>query len=249
VFAEIFAASPLRVLTPRNHGHAAWAFLSSFGGGLVDGDRLEIELRAGPRASALLGTQASTKVYRSPRGCAQSLAIHAAEESLVAILPDPVVCFSGARYEQTVHVTLAESASIALLDGYTSGRRARGERWQFDALRSRTTVLRGNRPVLIDAIDLDPAHGPLQDRMGRFDVVLTFAVFGPRLGAVREAMLAQRPGPSPGDPAVVSASPLGSDGAILRVAAVHVEAASLALRPSFEKMTSVLGDDPFARKW
>ena len=31
-----FATSPLRILMPRNHGHAAWVFLASLGGGLVD---------------------------------------------------------------------------------------------------------------------------------------------------------------------------------------------------------------------
>ena len=43
-----FAESPLRLLTPRNHGSAAWAYTSTLGGGLVDGDRLELDLSVGP---------------------------------------------------------------------------------------------------------------------------------------------------------------------------------------------------------
>ena len=36
--------SPLRVLTPSNHGHAAWLFLSSLGGGFVGGDSVSLEI-------------------------------------------------------------------------------------------------------------------------------------------------------------------------------------------------------------
>ena len=49
------AASPLRLLAPRNHGDAAWVFLSNLGGGLVDGDRVQVKVDVGPGASALLG--------------------------------------------------------------------------------------------------------------------------------------------------------------------------------------------------
>ena len=34
VAERVAAASPLRLLTPRNHGDAAWIYTSSFGGGL-----------------------------------------------------------------------------------------------------------------------------------------------------------------------------------------------------------------------
>src|SRR5687768_3060300 len=40
VVRTALAHSPLRLLTPRNHGHAAWVYTSSLGGGLVDGDHL-----------------------------------------------------------------------------------------------------------------------------------------------------------------------------------------------------------------
>ena len=39
-----FAASPLRLLTPRNHGPASWIFTSTFGGGLVGGDAVFLEV-------------------------------------------------------------------------------------------------------------------------------------------------------------------------------------------------------------
>ncbi|MGZ6098423.1 MAG: urease accessory protein UreD, partial [Myxococcaceae bacterium] len=64
-----YAESPLRFLTPRNHGTAAWAYTSTLGGGLVDGDRLELDIAVGPGARAFVSSQGPTRVFRSSGGC------------------------------------------------------------------------------------------------------------------------------------------------------------------------------------
>jgi urease accessory protein len=89
---------------PRNHGNASWVFLANLGGGLVDGDRLELQIEAGRETTALIGTQASTKVYRSPHGCSQRIEVRVEDGAAIAIVPDPVVCFTGANYPQEVYV-------------------------------------------------------------------------------------------------------------------------------------------------
>jgi urease accessory protein len=249
VLGAAFAASPLRLLTPRNHGGAAWVFLVNLGGGLVDGDRLDIRIAADPDTAAFIGTQASTKVYRSPQGCSQRLEVHVADGASLAIVPDPVVCFAGARYEQRIDISLAPTASLVLFDGYTSGRAARGERWQFAHFESRTTIARGGVPAFIEAARLDPAQGSIAERMDRFDVVVSLVAVGPRFASVRDAMLLPLAAPSPSDSVVVAASPVGVDGAVTRVAADSFENASRALRRSFVALALALGDDPFARKW
>jgi urease accessory protein len=234
---------------PNNHGHAAWVFLVSLGGGLVDGDHVGVSVDVEDGAAALVGTQASTKIYRSPRGCQQALHVRAGGESTVVLVPDPVVCFAGSRYRQRNHVVLARDASLVILDGYTCGRSARGERWRFDLFDSRTTIERDGRPVIVDACRLDPAHGPLADRMGHVDVVLTLIAVGPAFSRLRDVMLAGHPTPSCSDREVVATSAVGDDGAVLRVAAERFERASYLLRPSFAELARGLGDDPFARKW
>jgi urease accessory protein len=272
---------------PRNHGDASWVFSTTFGGGLVDGDRisLRVDLEAG--TAALLATQASTKVYRSPSaaerpptrpsGCAQHLDVRVGEGAHLAIVPDPVVCFAGARYSQRVDVALAEGASLVLLDAYTCGRAGRGERWQFDRLETRSTIVRERGRTLADAALLDRAHGSIAERMGPFGAMATLLAVGPRFAPVRDAILETcvRGAPdalvgrsaavgvvggrsaavgvvggrSAADAVVAAASPVGDDGAIVRVAADRFESASRVLRASFDALARVLGDDPFARKW
>jgi urease accessory protein len=269
-----FARSPLRLLTPRNHGDAAWVYLSSFGGGLVDGDRLDVRVDVDAGASALLGTQSSTKVYRSrarsagddsaASGCAQKLTARVGDGASLVLIPDPVVCFADARYDQTIDIALAPTASLVSMDGYTCGRSARGERWAFARYASRTVITRSGATSVVDATRLDPRHGPIADRMGRFDVVLSLIALGPRFAPVRDAMLALplAPGPAGGGggaggggmrgSVLVAASALGDSawgGCIVRVAAERFETASLALRSSFAALAHGLGDDPFARKW
>jgi urease accessory protein len=252
VLAKGFATNPLRILAPRNHGEAAWVFLSNLGGGLVDGDRLDVDVDVQEGATAFIGTQASTKVYRSPRGCSQHLRGLVGDEAALAIAPDPVVCFAGAHYEQDIRITLSPSASVLVVDGYTCGRSARGERWEFDRYASRTSIERGGRPAFIDATRLDPAIGSIAQRLGRFDVVLSVLAIGPRFASVRRTMLESFEAfgaPTRGGSVIAAASPVGHDGAIARVAADRFEKASHALRPSFGALADVLGDNPFVRKW
>jgi urease accessory protein len=270
VVGRALAASPLRILTPRNHGDGAWVFLSSFGGGLVDGDGLDVDIDAAAETLAFVGTQASTKVYRSARGTRQKLAIRAADGAAVALVPDPVVAFAGARYAQQIDVVMARDASLALFDAYTCGRAARGERWAFARFESRTKIVRDGRLLFVDSTRLDPAHGSIAERMGGFDVVACVVAIGPRFASMRDTLRAAAPseatfsdetsappprspaiGSSPGAraTAVCSTSPLGSDGIVLRIAADHFENASRVLRASFGALAGALGDDPFSRKW
>src|SRR2546428_9935374 len=69
VLRDAYAESPLRLLTPRNHGRAAWAFTSTLGGGFVDGDRVRLRISVAEGARAFVSTQGPTHIYRSPRGC------------------------------------------------------------------------------------------------------------------------------------------------------------------------------------
>lgn len=270
VVGRSLAASPLRILTPRNHGDGAWVFLSSFGGGLVDGDGLDIEIAAAAETLAFVGTQASTKVYRSARGTRQKLAIRAADGAALALVPDPVVAFAGARYAQQIDVLMARDASLVLFDAYTCGRAARGERWAFARFESRTKIVRDGRLLFVDSTRLDPAHGSIAERMGGFDVVACVVAIGPRFASMRDALRAAAPSPPAlsaearpqptWSPAVASppraraavicsTSPLGHDGIVLRIVADHFENASRILRGSFGALARALGDDPFSRKW
>src|SRR5215217_2370847 len=84
VVRTALAHSPLRLLTPRNHGHAAWVYTSSLGGGLVDGDHLSLQVDVAPGATAWLSSQGANRVYRSPSGCRSDVSARVGEDALLA---------------------------------------------------------------------------------------------------------------------------------------------------------------------
>jgi urease accessory protein len=244
------STSPLRLLTPRNHGHAAWVFAATFGGGLVDGDTIRLDVTLAPGSAGLVGTQASTKVYRCPTGaCRQDLVARVEAGALLVLVPDPVVCFAEARYEQTSAVDLAADASLVLVDTFTAGRSARGERWQFARYAARLAVTRDGAPLVHDALILDPAHGALAARFGRFEAIATIVLVGPLARSLRAHAIARAPAPARAAAVVEAVSPIGDDGALIRIAGASIEATSAAVRGYLADLGAILGDDPFARKW
>ena len=251
VVCRAYATSPLRLLTPRNHGHAAWVYTSSHGGGLVDGDDIAVEASVGAGAAAFLSTQSATKVYRSPRGTRTTFDADVGEDALLVAAPDAVVCFARSRYRQAQRIALAASGRLVLVDRVTSGRRESGERWRFDEYVSRTVVHLGGRLVVHDATALRASDGPLAERFGRYDVLAVAMVIGRGLDeeiARIDARVRAEPVRRGAD-RLVAAAPVGDAGCILRLAGRTVEDVDDTLEDLLGFVPRLLGDSPWARKW
>jgi urease accessory protein len=234
-----YAESPLRFLTPRNHGSAAWAYTSTLGGGLVDGDRLELDITVGPGARAFVSSQGPTRVFRSTRGSGSETVARVADGGTLVLAPDPTACFAGARYTQLTEVTLAPGASLVLWEILSAGR----EPWGFARCRSTLRV----PPFLDETWLLDPEQGPLEERMGRFGALGTLLLVGPLFSEVAAAVHARVDcGPaSRGAPLLESASPLRDGALVVRVAAPSVQQLVQRLKTHLVTLPLLLGDDPW----
>lgn len=249
------AASPLRLLLPRTGKKSAWVFTGTLGGGLVSGDDIRLDVRLGAETTCLLSTQASTKIYRCLEGevCRQTLHVSAADAAICVAAPDPVICFTGARFIQNQRFNLAPSASLVLVDWLTSGRRAAGERWAFAGYESRIDIFVGERHVLHDAQRLCPEDGPLDTlfRMGAVDCLAVAVILGPAAQGATTRLLQfvqDQPPPPRGSPLLFAASPLAG-GALLRVAGSSSETVGRWLRDRLDFVPALFGEDPWARKW
>ena len=251
VVRRAYATSPLRFLTPRNHGPAAWVYASSYGGGLVGGDHLRLTIRIGAGASAFVSSQASTKVYRSRDRSSAELQATVSTGGHLVLWPDPVVCYAGSTFRQSQCVELRDDGSLILVDTMTSGRRASGERWQFVEYANRITVRQEGRVVLFDSTRLSGVEGDLAARLGRFDVLCSVVIVGPRflenVRALTES-IGSRPIERRAD-LLLSAAPLGDAGCLLRVVGRSTEQVTGVVRRYLSFLSSVLGDDPWTRKW
>ena len=251
VVRRAYATSPLRWLTPRTHGPAAWVYASSYGGGLVGGDELRLTISIGTGASAFVSSQASTKIYRSRDRSSAAVEATVAAGGHLVLWPDPVVCYAGSSFRQSQCVELRDDGALILVDTMTSGRRASGERWQFAEYANRMTVRQEGRVVLFDSTRLSGVEGDLAARLGRFDVLCSVVMVGRRFREnVRAIMdsIGSRPIERRAD-LLLSAAPLGDNGCLLRIVGRSTEQVTGVVRGYLSFLSCLLGGDPWTRKW
>jgi len=244
------AGDPLKLLVTRPRGPAAWVFATTYGGGLLAGDRTRLELDLGPATRVYVGSQASTKVFKAvdDRTAHVTVTGRVGPGALLAWLPDPVVPFAASRLDQTLRLDLAPDADAVVLDALTAGRLAREERWDLDRALSRLAIDRAGRPLLRDALDL--RYHRLRERLGTCGVLATLVLTGPRLGTLARTIAAEvqaaAAGPWDGG-LLVGAAPRGQD-LFLRLAAPAWPVAEAWLHHRLAPIADLLDGAPWLRR-
>ena len=156
---------PLQVLAPvALDDPAAIVSILNPTGGLVGGDRLSIDVDAGPDAHAVLTTPSATRVYRTDGADAvQTVRLTIGPRAVVEWVPDHTIPFAGSAYRQTVDVDMDETARLILVDAFSAGRIARGEAWRFAVLESAVSVRDRRGWLLHDRFAL---RGPIAGNAG-----------------------------------------------------------------------------------
>lgn len=157
---------PLKLLVPglaSSVPTCQWLYIITFGGGLVEGDNVAVDVKVGEHCTVVVTTQASTKVYNSEEGLAtqQGLRGLVADGGLLAVLPDPVVCFKNAIYNQKQDFELTSSGSVVILDWFTAGRMALGEVWDMTSYKSHNRIFVDGKLVFGDSICLSSRNSYL----------------------------------------------------------------------------------------
>lgn len=116
----------------------------------------------------------------------QRMTVEIATGSSLFLLPAPVACFEKASYSQHQIFRLAdvETSCLLLLDWFTSGRSARGEKWSFDRYRSRNEVIVDGRNVINDTLLLEGED--ISQRMSHFGCYCTMFICGKPLAAISQ---------------------------------------------------------------
>jgi urease accessory protein len=248
---EASARAPSKLLLPRARGLAVWAFLSSFGGGLVAGDEINFQISVEEKARCFISTQASTKIYRNPAAlpCSSFVEARIAEGALLVLAPDPVQAFSGSSYIQKQTFSLHKDANLVLVDWFSAGRSACGERWAFDSLRSSNEVFVDSKRAFLDSIHLDPKQ--VGHLMGEYNCMATVLIMGPLFREmIKNLVSSVHSEPMTKRPALIkSASLFGIDSMVLRIAGIGVQAVGREIHQSLQFLSGLLADDPWSRKW
>jgi urease accessory protein len=141
-------SGPLRVQKPLypEGARICHAIMIHPPGGVVGGDRLGIDVNAGPAAHAFLTSPGAAKWYRANGKLSmQDVRIDAAPGACVEWMPQETIFFNHARVQLTHTVDLAADATYIGAEILCFGRSASGERFDSGTITQRTSIRRGGK--------------------------------------------------------------------------------------------------------
>lgn len=136
-------SGPLRVQKPLYPEGAAicHAIVVHPPGGVVGGDQLAIDVRAGPRAHAFITTPGAAKWYRANgKQSRQQVRIAAAAGAALEWMPQETIFFNDAHVMLDHEVVLEAGARYIGSEVLCFGRRASGESFASGTIRQRTSI-------------------------------------------------------------------------------------------------------------
>lgn len=153
----LYHHDPLRWLLPAPRaGDPLTAVLVTTAGGLVGGDRLDIDVTCGAGAAMLATSQAAEKVYRSTGAdCRIDCRIAVEDGGWLEWMPQEAIVFDRARLRRATAIELTGTARLIAGEMLVFGRAAHGERLTAGLARDAWEVRRDGRALWADALHLD----------------------------------------------------------------------------------------------
>ncbi len=217
---------PLQVMAPLELADgSAYVVILNNGGGLVGGDRMQVEIALGPGSSACITTASAGKVYRTTGAAAvHETIIRLAPDARLDYIPDHLIPHAGAALVQRLTVAMERGSRAIVYGAMAAGRIGRGERFAFQRIEDSIGLWYGGVPILLSRAILDPAARPLDSIgiMDRYGYFASLAIAGEsgEWGSIATALNAgfTAAGVNGG------ASPLRSDGCLARWMTADAEA-------------------------
>ena len=230
---------PLRLMSPTSHDPLTKeVYILNYGGGLVSGDVITLNVMVESGVTLRLLTQSSTKVFKRREStleqASQRMSAYVHDGATLYIQPEPITCFENAAYaqSQTFHLG-GPSASLYLVDWMTSGRMSRGESWLFSRFSTKNEIYLdhiSSTPVMIDHWRLE--QGKLEN-LHDYENLCTVILIGPKFLSLAQRVL-QDPVEFDHQGVFWSASPIiaknNQIGCIIRLASTTTSSTSVFLQ-------------------
>lgn len=156
--------------------------------GLLDGDRYELEWTSGRESHVMITNQSYMKVHPSmpDGGSSMHQTFYLEGNAVVEHMPEPVMLYKSAAFQNETHVRLQEGAVWMQADVLCPGRTLRGERFDYRCYRNALSVRYGDELIFSQQQRIEPArqsiHAPgCWDEMSHW---ATFYVFSDRVNSM-----------------------------------------------------------------
>lgn len=145
--------------------HTAHVMILHPPGGLVQGDEIDIAVRAEPEAGLLVTTPSAGKFYKTPAGgTRQTVRLNTADNAALEWLPQEAILFDGAHVGLGLTADLAATSRAIIWDSVVFGRPAIDERLVAGGLDSDLHIAIDGRPVFAERTRVPGlSTSPLQD--------------------------------------------------------------------------------------
>lgn len=162
----------------------------SVGGGILQGDRYTIELKAEKGAFGYVHTQGSNRIHAMNANYAsQHQIIEVEEDAYLEYLPDFNIPYKNSRYISQTDIKIHPTATLIFGETWVSGRKHHlDETFEFDLLSLNTTVTDFNDKVLFkEKLLIEPKKMNIRasSMMGKYDVFSNVIVLTPKENADR----------------------------------------------------------------
>jgi urease accessory protein len=157
----------------------AYVYIVSPSGGILQGDRYQIDIKLGNSTYAHVTTQGATRIYKMEKNYAsQTINIEVKEGGYFEYIPDQIIPFRNSRFYQEVILNVHDNATMIYSEVIVPGRVASGEAFEYDICYVKTLGRNHlGRTRFIDTVKLEPKNEDFPDGMlGHFKVIGTIYI-------------------------------------------------------------------------
>ncbi|WP_166333536.1 urease accessory protein UreD [Sphingobacterium chungjuense] len=167
VLKESFHNAPYKLThygAPRAQAHLEMIIMSA-SPGILDGDRLTININVKPEAHMKLYTQSFNKLHSMKNGAFQDTIVNLKENSILHYIPHPVTPFKDSIFKAENTINMDTSATLIWGDILGAGRIYMNEAFLFNKVHMRTRLYRNNQLIFTDNQCLKTADQPVRDML------------------------------------------------------------------------------------
>src|SRR5919108_1971828 len=136
----------------------AYVYIVSPSGGILQGDRYQIDIKLDNNTYAHVTTQGATRIYKMEKNYAsQIINIEVKERGYFEYIPDQIIPFRKSRFYQEVILNVHDNATMIYSEVIVPGRVASGEAFEYDICYVKTIGKNhSGKTRFIDTVNLEP---------------------------------------------------------------------------------------------
>ena len=138
--------------------NTAHIYIMSSAGGILQGDKFQIKIKASENSNAIITTQSATKIYNTENHIpSQIIDIIVEKNSYLEFIPKQIIPHKYSEFLQKTNLKVDQGSTLVYSETISCGRIAHGEEFDFKSLIFRTKAVNEKDEILFsDAMNLEP---------------------------------------------------------------------------------------------